>query len=68
VFGLGRRGCQTLLAFPDSISPSGPVSPSHNHGHSEESLKGALFLTLPPLLERAFSLAPWLLLDLTGLN
>jgi hypothetical protein len=30
--------------------------------------KGALFLVLPPLLERAFSLAPWILLDLTGLN
>jgi hypothetical protein len=32
-----------------------------------ETLKGALFLTLPPLLERGF-LSPWLLLDLTGLN
>jgi hypothetical protein len=31
-------------------------------------MKGALFLVLPPLLEQAFSLAPWLLLDLTGLN
>jgi hypothetical protein len=31
-------------------------------------VKGALFLALPPLLERTFSLAPWLLLDLTGLN
>jgi hypothetical protein len=31
-------------------------------------VKKALFLALLPLLERAFSLAPWLLLDLTGLN
>jgi hypothetical protein len=29
---------------------------------------GVLFLELPPLLEQGFSLAPWLLLDLTGLS
>jgi hypothetical protein len=31
-------------------------------------MKGAPFLMLPPLLERAFSLTPWLLLNLPGLN